>query len=113
MKARTRSKSAQAKESIIAFKRELLALTFEPIYGSSFKDVLTRLTVKIQELASSYGYEVEFANRATKVSEGDGYYFEYPLKVKKGSMTRKLRLGVQYLFYEDGKWVGMLVDVKP
>ncbi|MCG2887947.1 MAG: hypothetical protein L7H21_01295 [Sulfolobales archaeon] len=114
MRAKARNnKKTPNRESISALKKELMALAFEPIYSSSFKDVVTRLTVMLQALASQYGYDVEFSGRVTKISDGDRYYFEYPVTLKRGSVSRKLKLGVQYLFYEEGKWVGMIVDVKP
>ncbi|QIW24958.1 hypothetical protein EWF20_13020 [Sulfolobus sp. S-194] len=99
-------------ESIVTLKKELKALTFEPIYGESLKEIVTKLTTKIQEIIESYGYEVEFPERAKKEVEGDVYYFIYPLKIKTKHSTKKVYLEVEYLIYDENAWMGIITDVK-
>ena len=113
MRLGTREKSNNQKESFTPFKKELVAMSFEPLYGRSIKEILIRLTSLIQDIASSYGYEVEFSPRFSKILDGDSVYFEFPVTVKGRKTSKKLKLGLKATFYEDGIWVGMLVDVKP
>jgi len=99
-------------ESLSALKKELRALTFEPIYGESLKEIAAKLTTKIQEIVESYGYEVEFSERAKKEVEGDVYYFIYPLKIKTKHSTKKIYLEVEYLIYDENAWMGIITDIK-
>ena len=105
-------KRKKSKESILAFKKELRALILEPFYGDSMKDILTRITSKLEELAESYGYEIEFPERSRKDIEGDIYYFIYPIKVKTKHGYKKINLEVQYMIYDEGKWLGVITEVK-
>ncbi|BFH72569.1 hypothetical protein SJAV_05130 [Sulfurisphaera javensis] len=102
----------RASESIAALKKELRALTFEPIYGETLKEIAAKLTTKIQEIIESYGYEVEFPERAKKDVEGDVYYFVYPLKIKTKHGIKKIYLEVEYLIYDENAWMGIITDVK-
>lgn len=99
-------------ESISAFKQELLALSFEPIYGDSLKDIITRLTTKIQELAEEYGYQVEFPKKAEVETDGNIYYFRYTLKVKTRFVTKQLKLTVQYIMFDSNEWIGLITEIK-
>lgn len=99
-------------ESISAFKQELFALSFEPIYGDSLKDIITRLTAKIQELAEDYGYQVEFPKKAEVETDGNIYYFKYSLKVKTKFATKRLRLTVQYIMFDNNEWIGLITEIK-
>lgn len=105
-------KKRRASESIITLKKELKALTFEPFYGGSLKEIVTKITTKIQEIIESYGYEVEFPERARKDIEGDVYYFEYPLKIKTKHGYKKIYIQVEYLIYDENAWMGMITDIK-
>ncbi|AHC52374.1 hypothetical protein SUSAZ_11150 [Sulfolobus acidocaldarius SUSAZ] len=107
---KTRKKRV-SRESITAFKKELKSLSMEPIYGESLKDILARLTSKLEEVALSYGYEIEFPERAKKEVEGDVYYFIYPIKVKTKHGEKRLTLEVEYMLYEEGRWMGIITDV--
>ena len=107
-----RKKRSKSKESISAFKKELKALTLEPVYGENIKDIITRITAKLQQLAESYGYEIEFPERAKKDIEGDIYYFVYPIKVKTKHGYKKIYLEVEYLIYDEGRWMGIITDIK-
>jgi hypothetical protein len=112
----TRGKEQQKKrrytESIAAFKKELKALSFEPIYGESIKDIIARLTVKIEEIANQYKYSVEFSEKAEIETEGDIYYFIYPIILKTKTGRKKVYIHVQYLMYDQNQWVGMITGVK-
>jgi len=87
-------------------------MMLEPIYGENIKDIITRLTSKLEEIAESYGYEIEFPERAKKDIEGDIYYFVYPIKVKTRHGFKKINLEVQYMIYDEGKWMGVITEVK-
>ncbi|ACP36890.1 conserved hypothetical protein [Sulfolobus islandicus Y.G.57.14] len=112
----TRGKEQQKKrrysESITAFKKELKALSFEPIYGESIKDIIARLTVKIEDIANQYKYAVEFPEKAEIEAEGDVYYFIYPITLKTKTGRKKIYLHVQYLMYDQNQWAGMITGVK-
>ncbi|EZQ11006.1 hypothetical protein [Candidatus Acidianus copahuensis] len=99
-------------ESISAFKEELRAMSFEPIYGDSVKDIMIRLTAKIQELAEGYAYQVEFPKKADIETEGDVYYFNYTVKVKTPFSVKKLGINVQYMMFDEKIWVGMITKVQ-
>lgn len=111
-RSKQQKKRKKSKESILAFKKELRAMMLEPIYGENIKDIITRLTSKLEETAESYGYEIEFPERAKKDIEGDIYYFVYPIKVKTRHGSKKLNLEVQYMIYDEGKWMGVITEVK-
>ena len=113
VKLKAKEKPVKQGESFTPFKKELIAMSFEPLYGRSIKEILIRLTSLVQEIASSYGYEVEFSPRFSKILDGDSVYFEFPVTVKGRNASKKLKLGLKATFYEEGRWVGMLVDVKP
>lgn len=113
---KTRTESRRKKlskgESIAAFKEELRSLTFEPIYGDTIKSIITSITTKIQTLAEEYGYEIEFPKRAEIETDGNIYYFIYTLKVKTKITTKRIRLHVQYIMYEEENWIGIITEVK-
>jgi hypothetical protein len=111
-RSKQQKKRKKSKESILAFKKELRAMMLEPIYGENIKDIITRLTSKLEEIAESYGYEIEFPERAKKDIEGDIYYFVYPIKVKTRHGFKKINLEVQYMIYDEGKWMGVITEVK-
>jgi len=111
-KSKERQKKKKYNESILAFKKELRALSFEPIYGESMKDIITRLTVKIEELANQYGYSVEFPERAEVDTEGDIYYFIYPITLKTKTGKKKVNIHIQYIMYDQNQWIGMITSVK-
>ncbi|MEM0122783.1 MAG: hypothetical protein QXF93_04755 [Saccharolobus sp.] len=112
----TRGKEKQKKrrysESISAFKKELKALSFEPIYGESIKDIITRLTVKIEEIANQYKYSIEYPEKAEVDAEGDTYYFIYPITIKTRSGKKKIYVNVQYFMYDQNQWVGMITGIR-
>jgi hypothetical protein len=112
--AKTKGKARRIKisESISAFKEELRAITFEPIYGDSVKDIITRLTAKIQEISEKYDYDIEFPKKAEVETDGNIYYFDYQLKVKTKSGTKRLTMRVQYIMYDQEGWVGMITEVE-
>ncbi|EWG07554.1 MAG: hypothetical protein ASUL_03569 [Candidatus Aramenus sulfurataquae] len=116
VKGKTREKSTsnirKGRESISAFKEELRSMTFEPFYGENIKSIVTRITSKIQSLAEDYGYDIEFPKKAEMEIDGNIYYFNYTLKVKTRTSTKKIILQVQYIMYEEENWVGMITDVK-
>jgi hypothetical protein len=116
VKGKTREKSTSSirkgRESILAFKEELRSMTFEPFYGENIKSIITRITSKIQSLAEDYGYDVEFPKKAEMEIDGNIYYFNYTLKVKTKTSTKKITLQVQYIMYEEENWVGMITEVK-
>ncbi len=116
VKGKTREKSTsnirKGRESISAFKEELRSMTFEPFYGENIKSIITRITSKIQSLAEDYGYDIEFPKKAEMEIDGNIYYFNYTLKVKTKTSTKKITLQVQYIMYEEENWVGMITDVK-
>lgn len=99
-------------ENISAFKQELLALSFEPIYGDSLKDIITRLTARIQGLAEEYGYQVEFPKKAEVETDGNIYYFKYSLKIKTKSTAKRLKLTVQYIMFDNNEWIGLITELK-
>jgi len=111
-KSKQKARKRLYSESLSALKKELRALTFEPIYGESLKEIAAKLTAKIQEIVESYGYEVEFSERAKKEVEGDIYYFIYPLKIKTKHSTKKIYLEVEYLIYDENTWMGIVTDVR-
>jgi len=100
-------------ERIDAFKKELRALTFEPIYGSSIKEIAANLTIKIQNIAEEYGYKVEFPEKSEVEIEGDVYYFSYPIKIITSNNTvKRIKIVVQYIIYDENRWIGMITEVK-
>lgn len=99
-------------EKIDAFKKELKALAFEPIYGNSIKEIVTYLTIKIQEIAEEYGYKVEFPEEAEVEIEGEVYYFNYIINIHTKTGKRKVNINVQYIMYDEGRWMGMITEVK-
>jgi hypothetical protein len=107
-------KHRKTNESIIAFKKELKAISFEPIYGKGVKDIITRLTVELEKIATEYGYEIEFPEKAKTEIEADVYYFDYEIKIKTKLSIKKMRLQVQFIngAYEDGGWTGMITAVE-
>lgn len=111
-KSKQKGRKRSYSESLTTLKKELKALTFEPIYGESLKEIVAKLTTKIQDIIESYGYEVEFSDRAKKEVEGDVYYFIYPLKIKTKHGTKKIYLEVEYLIYDENAWMGIITDVK-
>ncbi|AWR98191.1 hypothetical protein DFR86_02330 [Acidianus sulfidivorans JP7] len=94
------------------FKQELAALTFEPIYGESIKDIIARLTIKIQQLAEEYGYQIEFPKKAEIETDGNIYYFSYTLKIKTKFSIKKLKMNVQYIMFENNEWIGLITGIK-
>ncbi|QKR00463.1 hypothetical protein GWK48_08830 [Metallosphaera tengchongensis] len=113
MNARAKNKTRKVKlnESISTFKEELRAITFEPIYGESVKDIITRLTTKIQEIAEKYDYVVEFPKKAEVETDGNIYYFSYVLKVKTKVGIKRVEIKVQYIMYDHEGWVGMITSI--
>ncbi|MEM0374036.1 MAG: hypothetical protein QXV69_05545 [Sulfolobaceae archaeon] len=100
-------------ERIDAFKKELKALAFEPIYGNSIKEIAANLTIKIQEIAEEYGYKVEFPEKAEVEIEGDIYYFSYPIKViTSANIIKRIKILVQYMLYDEKRWIGMITDIE-
>ncbi|WPX07523.1 hypothetical protein SOJ17_000636 [Metallosphaera sedula DSM 5348] len=98
-------------ESISAFKEELRAITFEPIYGDSVKDIITRLTTKIQELSEKYDYVIEFPKKAEVETDGNIYYFTYNLRVRTKAGVKRIQVRVQYIMYDQEGWVGMITEI--
>lgn len=113
-KARKLTQKKRVNESILAFKKELKAITFEPFYGSTIKDIIAKLTVKLEEITSEYGYEIEFPEKAKTEIEGDIYYFEYDVKIKTKVSNKKITIQVQFMnvTYEQGGWMGIITSVK-
>ena len=107
-----KQRKVRSNESITAFKEELRALSFEPIYGESVKDIIMRFTTKIQELAEQYGYEVEFPKKAEVETDGNIYYFAYNIKVKTKMSIKKLKISIQYIMYDNNQWVGLITSIK-
>ncbi|ARM74982.1 hypothetical protein [Acidianus manzaensis] len=103
---------ANKNESISAFKEELSALEFEPIYGDSIKDIIARLTTKIQELAEDYGYQIEFPKKAEIEVDGNIYYFNYNLKIKTKFNIKRLKVNVQYIMFDNNEWIGLITEIK-
>ncbi len=112
-KTRKITQKKRVNESITAFKKELKAISFEPFYGNGIKDIIAKLTVKLEEIASQYGYEIEFPERARTEIEGDIYYFEYDVKVKTKISAKKITVQVQFMnvTYEQG-WMGIITSIK-
>lgn len=111
--AKTRGKQRKIRmtESISAFKEELRAITFEPIYGDSVKDIITRLTTKIQELSEKYDYMIEFPKKADVETDGNIYYFTYNLRVRTKGGVKRIQVKVQYIMYDQEGWVGMITEI--
>ncbi|MQL55676.1 hypothetical protein GFB69_07975 [Acidianus ambivalens] len=107
-----KQRKVRSNESISAFKEELRALSFEPIYGESVKDIIMRFTTKIQELAEQYGYEIEFPKKAGVETDGNIYYFVYNIKVKTKMSVKKLKISIQYIMYDNNQWVGLITGIK-
>ncbi len=117
MDIKTREKNQNKRrlsaESILAFKKELKALAFEPIYGESIKEIAAKLTAEIEKLAEEYGYEIIFSEKSEVEIEGDIYYFDYIIKVKtKHNGIRKMKVRVQYIMYDQNYWVGLITEVR-
>ncbi|AEB95527.1 MAG: hypothetical protein QXR57_03635 [Metallosphaera sp.] len=113
MDAKTRKKTRRVRvtESISAFKEELRAITFEPLYGDSIKAIITKLTAKIQEISEKYDYSVEFPKGAEVETDGNTYYFVYNLKIKTKVGTKRVQMEVQYMMYDQESWVGMITKI--
>ena len=109
--SRRHAKAVKGRESLIVFKKELKSLTFEPTYGGSMKEIATRFTTIIQQLADRYGYDVEFPERAQTEIDGETYYFVYLVKVKTKGGARNMYIEAQYFLYE-GSWMGMITNVR-
>ncbi|AWR98879.1 hypothetical protein [Metallosphaera hakonensis] len=111
VKTKGKNRRIRITENISAFKEELRAITFEPIYGDSVKDIITRLTAKIQELSEKYDYTIEFPKKADVETDGNIYYFTYNLKVKTKGGLKKIQIKVQYIMYDQEGWVGMITEI--
>lgn len=112
-KEKIQNKRRASYESILAFKKELKALAFEPIYGESIKEIAAKLTSKIEKLAEEYGYDVMFSEKSEVEIEGDIYYFDYVIRVKtKNAEIKKLKIRVQYIMYDQNYWMGLITEVK-
>lgn len=75
------------------------------------KEIATRFTTMIQQMAERYGYDVEFPERAQTEIDGETYYFVYQVKVRTKAGPKKIYIEAQYFLY-DGAWMGMITNVR-